>query len=75
MESRYYIDNLEPEQRADGFISILHPPQWWTRVIEEGGVHVAVTAWNPACVERGAEESGAVGEKRYGGPAPGGVPE
>ncbi len=43
MESRYYIDNLEPEQRADGFISILHPPQWWTRVIEEGGVHVAVT--------------------------------
>lgn len=42
LESRYYIDNLDPTQRADGFISVLHPTQWWARVIEEGGVHVAV---------------------------------
>lgn len=43
LEGRYYIDNLEPAQRADGYMSILHPPQWWARVIEGGGVHVAVT--------------------------------
>lgn len=42
LESPYYIDNLDPAQRADGFISILHPPHWWDRVIEEGGVHVAI---------------------------------
>lgn len=43
LESRYYIDNLDPAERADGFISVLHPPQWWARVIEGGGVHVVVT--------------------------------
>lgn len=43
LESRYYIDNLDPAQRADGFMSVLHPSPWWARVIEEGGVHVAVT--------------------------------
>ena len=42
LESRYHIDNLDPAQRADGFISILHPPHWWARVIEEGGAHVAI---------------------------------
>ncbi|MGV1089436.1 MAG: hypothetical protein ACOYBX_15770 [Mycobacterium sp.] len=43
LEARYYIDNLDPAERANGFISVLHPPQWWARVIEGGGVHVAVT--------------------------------
>ena len=43
LESRYYIDNLAPAQRADGFISISHPAHWWGRAIEVGGVHVAVT--------------------------------
>ena len=43
LESRYYIDNLEPAERANGFISVLHPATWWTRVIEGDGVHVAVT--------------------------------
>ncbi|MCW1958193.1 MAG: hypothetical protein KIH64_006540 [Mycobacterium sp.] len=43
LESRYYIDNLDPAERRNGFISVLHPPQWWSRVIEGGGVHIAVT--------------------------------
>lgn len=43
LESRYYIDNLDPAERGNGFISVLHPPQWWTRVIEGHCVHVAVT--------------------------------
>lgn len=43
LESRYYRDNLDPAQRADGFISILHPPQWWARAIDDDGVYVAVT--------------------------------
>lgn len=43
LEGRYYIDNLDPAERANGFMSSLHPAQWWARAIEAGGVHVAVT--------------------------------
>lgn len=43
LESRYFVDNLDPAERANGFISVLHPAPWWSRVIDEGGVHVAVT--------------------------------
>ena len=43
LEARYYIDNLDPAERANGFISILHPPHWWARAIDSGGVQVAVT--------------------------------
>lgn len=43
LESRYHLDNLAPDQRANGYMSILHPPQWWACAIDVGGVHVAVT--------------------------------
>ncbi len=43
LESRYYIGNLDPDQLADGFISVLHPPRWFTQAVDAGGVHVAVT--------------------------------
>ncbi|MGI9163729.1 MAG: hypothetical protein ACR2JI_12545 [Mycobacterium sp.] len=43
LESKYYINNLGPAGRANGFISVLHPSTWWDRAISEGGVHVAVT--------------------------------
>lgn len=43
LEARYYILNLEPSDRANGFISILHPAEWFARVIADGGMHVAVT--------------------------------
>lgn len=44
LESRYYVGNLDPAERGDGFMSVLHPEHWWDRVIEGAGVHVAVTA-------------------------------
>lgn len=43
LEARYFIGNLDPGQRADGFISVLHPPHWFARAVDAGGVHVAVT--------------------------------
>lgn len=43
LESRYYIGNLDPTEQTNGFISVLHPPQWFARVIADGGIHVAVT--------------------------------
>ncbi len=43
LESRYYIGNLDPAQRADGVISVLHPVHRWTRAVEHGEVYVAVT--------------------------------
>jgi hypothetical protein len=43
LESRYYIGNLDPGEHANGFISVLHPPQWFARAVDAAGVHVAVT--------------------------------
>lgn len=43
LESRYFIGNLDPVEHADGFISVQHSPSWFTRAIDDGGVHVAVT--------------------------------
>ena len=43
LEARYFIGNLEPSDRANGFISILHSPEWFDHVIDGGGIHVAVT--------------------------------
>ena len=40
--SRYYVGNLEPTQRAEGFISMLLPRDWFDRTIASGGIHVAV---------------------------------
>jgi len=42
LESRYYIGNLDPAQRAEGFISMLLPREWFERTIASGGLHVAV---------------------------------
>lgn len=43
LESRYYIGNLDPAQRADGFLSILHSEQWFADAVRAGGIHVAET--------------------------------
>ena len=43
LQARYYIGNLDPAERAGGFISVLHSPGWFARVVDDGGVHVAVT--------------------------------
>jgi hypothetical protein len=44
LESRYYVDNLDADARAKGFISILHSPHWFAAAIDSGGMHVAATA-------------------------------
>jgi hypothetical protein len=46
LQARYYIGNLDPAEHADGFISVQHSPGWFARVVDEGGVHVAVTPDN-----------------------------
>lgn len=43
LEARNYVGNLDPADRTDGFISVLHSPEWFTRAVDSGGVHVAVT--------------------------------
>jgi hypothetical protein len=42
MESRHYIGNLDPASRSEGFISILHPEQWFNWAVDCDGVHVGV---------------------------------
>lgn len=43
LEARNYVGNLDASQRADGFISILHPQEWFDGAVDCAGVHVAVT--------------------------------
>jgi hypothetical protein len=43
LENRYFIGNLDPAEHADGFISVLQSPGWFSRAVDDGGVHVAVT--------------------------------
>ncbi|MFM9033297.1 MAG: hypothetical protein ACKOQ4_03280 [Mycobacterium sp.] len=41
LEARYYVGNLDPAQRADGFVSILHSARWFHDTVADGGIHVA----------------------------------
>ncbi len=43
LEDRYFIGNLSPAERAGGFISLQHSPEWFTAAVDCGGVHVALT--------------------------------
>ena len=43
LEERHYVGNLDPSEHADGFISILHPMEWFNAAVDSGGVHVGVT--------------------------------
>ena len=43
LEARHYIGNLGESDRAEGFISILHPADWFHATVAGGGVHVGVT--------------------------------
>ncbi len=42
LESRYFIGNLGPGERGDGFMSVEHPEGWFAEAISLGGIHVAV---------------------------------
>jgi hypothetical protein len=41
LETRNYIGNLDPADTGDGFISVLHSPEWFSRCVDSGEVHVA----------------------------------
>ena len=41
LESRYYVGNLDPAEREDGFLSILHSADWFSDTVAAGGLHVA----------------------------------
>lgn len=43
LEARHYVGNLDPGEQTDGFISVLHSPEWFAEAVDGGGVHVAVT--------------------------------
>jgi hypothetical protein len=43
LEARHYIGNLDPADTGDGFISVLHSPEWFARCVDSGEVHVAAT--------------------------------
>lgn len=56
LEALYYVGNVEPSERDDGFISVLHSEAWWDSVVHFGGVHVAdytgtiagfIAIWDP----------------------------
>ena len=41
LEARYYVGNLDPAERVEGFVSILHSAQWFRDTVADGGMHVA----------------------------------
>lgn len=43
LEARHYVGNLDASERAEGFISILHPQEWFNRAVDSAGVHIAAT--------------------------------
>ena len=43
LEARNYLGNLDESERAGGFISTLHPVEWFTRAVDSTGVHVAIS--------------------------------
>lgn len=43
LEARHYVGNLDTSEHADGYISNLHPQEWFNRAVDTAGVHVAVT--------------------------------
>lgn len=43
LETRYYRDNLDTSEQAEGFISILHSRAWFDAAVDSAGLHVAVS--------------------------------
>jgi len=44
LEALYYVGNLPPEARANGFISVQHSAEWFAAAIAAAGMHVAEMA-------------------------------
>lgn len=43
LAERYYINNLDPAERANGFLSVLLAEDWFNWAVDTSGVHVATT--------------------------------
>lgn len=41
LEARYFVGNLAPEARAEGFLSVLHGERWFGDSVRAGEIHVA----------------------------------
>lgn len=44
LETRYYVGNLAPTARANGFLSVRHSAEWFASTLEAKGIHVAEIA-------------------------------
>lgn len=44
LEARYYVGNLPPESRNNGFLSIQHSSEWFAAALATAGIHVAEIA-------------------------------
>lgn len=42
LETRYYVDNIDPSERDKGFISNLQSQDWFNWAVNSSGIHVAV---------------------------------
>lgn len=42
LEAHHYVGNLDASERTDGFISVLHPQDWFNWAVNCAGIHVAV---------------------------------
>ncbi|MCB0933792.1 MAG: hypothetical protein KDB71_18105 [Mycobacterium sp.] len=42
LETRYYVDNIDPSERDKGFISNLQSQDWFNWAVSSSGIHVAV---------------------------------
>ncbi|MCB9411684.1 MAG: hypothetical protein H6525_02375 [Actinobacteria bacterium] len=49
VEGRSYVDNLSAEQRATGFVSILHSQRWFADAVDDAGVHLAQSGDGNVC--------------------------
>lgn len=44
LSDRYFVGHLDESERAEGFLSMLLPAQWFSDAIEANGIHVAELA-------------------------------
>lgn len=43
LEARHYVGNIDVSELAEGFVSILHPQEWFDWAVDSAGLHVATS--------------------------------
>lgn len=41
LEARYYVGNLDPGERGEGYLSVLHSTEWFTDAVTSRAIHIA----------------------------------